>query len=235
MKNCKKILALLLALAMVFAFAACDKDSGTSTDDDTAGTKTESITGEWSVEIDIYDLYYAALVENSGVELDMNSSLVISATYKFDDNGEFELTYSNDKNDLLDIKAEYTDAVLEFSYAYAESEGMSKDDFKEAYKSETGTDFEDDIEAECVAEIDNFVETLCEISVEGYYKFEDGKIYLAEDEDDLADLDDADAVLTVTVTSSKLTITEIEGEYDELAAMMPDYDSSKLPWKLEKQ
>lgn len=235
MKNCKKILALLLALAMVFAFAACDKDSGPSTDDDTADTKTESVIGEWSVEIDIYDLYYAALVENTGIELDMNSSLVISATYKFDDNGEFELTYSNDKNDLLDIKAEYTDAVLEFSYAYAESEGLSKDDFEEAYKSANGTDFEDDVEAECEAEIDDFVETLCEISVEGYYKYEDGKIYLAEDEDDLADLDDADAVLTVTVTSDKLTITEIEGEYDELAAMMPDYDSSKLPWRLEKQ
>lgn len=89
MKSCKKLLAVLLALVMVFALAACGAT-------ETPGTKEpeknimDEIDGEWVTEFDLGEAICATLKKESDNAFKCDATLPVKMTYKFDKNGEFE-------------------------------------------------------------------------------------------------------------------------------------------------
>lgn len=103
----KKILALLLALVMVFALAACGGDSGTSDEKEegksnSADTKTDGVKGDWTgaATIDMGD----------GVTFKMHCTL------SFDDDS-YEITIDEDKT-----LASYEDVLDSMEMEEAEKE-----------------------------------------------------------------------------------------------------------------
>ncbi|MBQ3202516.1 MAG: hypothetical protein IJB36_02605 [Clostridia bacterium] len=113
MKNVKKLLALLMALVMLFAFCACDNDK----DDDKKESKGEKLTaeeleGDWEMQLDYNALF------NSGVMgevpeifemIDMDTDLTVELDVNFDD-GEMEI----DPAGMADFMENYLEAVMEW-------------------------------------------------------------------------------------------------------------------------
>ena len=113
MKNVKRLLALLMALVMLFAFCACDNDK----DDDKKESKGEKLTaeeleGDWEMQLDYNALF------NSGVMgevpeifemIDMDTDLTVELDVNFDD-GEMEI----DPAGMADFMENYLEAVMEW-------------------------------------------------------------------------------------------------------------------------
>lgn len=113
MKNVKRLLALLMALVMLFAFCACDNDK----DDDKKESKGEKLTaeeleGDWEMQLDYNALF------NSGVMgevpeifemIDMDTDLTVELDVHFDD-GEMEI----DPAGMADFMENYLEAVMEW-------------------------------------------------------------------------------------------------------------------------
>lgn len=204
----KKILAMLLAVAMLFAFAACGSSSDDDDDDDkksnnkkTAAAKEisdDDILGKWETSFMLTDFVDAEeLANDEGVEeeyIDMYAALYdgikLDFVMEFDEDGNFSL-YVDDVDETMKniVKTLFTN--LYNDGLYAAMIGMTQAEFEEAVEAE-GEDYdeyiastietlmadEEELDDTC-AEMIGF--DLAELDVECDYKLEDGKLYLGED------------------------------------------------------
>lgn len=109
MKKARKLVSLLLALAMILGMAACSKDSGSKK----KGKKTEkvSVSDDDDVDPSIQELIdEPALPSEEDIEIktDMGVKIEIDSTIDIPEDAEFEVTQMDEVNDPL-IGAHYTE------------------------------------------------------------------------------------------------------------------------------
>ena len=194
----KKLFAILLTLAMLLGLAACGSSGSAA---------KPTIVGTWKGSVDIG----AAMAAATQMEFDEPLEMGITFTYNADG------TYSArvDEDSFEDFAETMVDLMIELSISMSGNpdydleaelakEGMTMEEFREQLKTSMN--------------IDQMREKSGE---NGFYKYEDGKIYTAEDKDDL-EAGDYIEITYVTLTSSKMTVTDIEQDGEKMSEAMPD-------------
>lgn len=250
MKSWKKLLALLMALAMVFALAACDSKESDDDDDKKSSEpssqgdpepnepgKTEpeevDLDGKWAFELNYNAAVSAALTANWGTDVTVDAEFPLTINIEFDGD-ECVFTYKVDKDDLNDFANEYLELTIEQVYLTMEAEyGMTRAEV-DAAMAQDGTTVEAESAAGVQEELLALIDAINDIETERYFKVEDDKIYIAEDEDDLEDVDDADASMEFQLKGSKLTIKDIEGDIDEYIEEILDIGDCDFPWTFKE-
>ena len=207
MKNVKRIAALLLALVMVFALCACsDSGSGKDKDKDDKVEKVEKktdaelIVGTWEATVDMGDYLNAEMAGEPGMEYFDFSGVEATLSYEFDEDGDYVLTISMNKEPLEKVFRNAMQKILEEAAAaegytleeLAAEEGMTVEELLDAAMEESfdAEDFFDD-ETE-----------------RGSYEIKDGKLYIFDRGDEL----DEDDYFEYKLKGDKLTLV---AEYED--------------------
>ena len=207
MKNVKRIAALLLALVMVFALCACsDSGSGKDKDKDDKVEKVEKktdaelIVGTWEATVDMGDYLNAEMAGEPGMEYFDFSGVEATLSYEFDEDGDYVLTISMNKELLEKVFRNAMQKILEEAAAaegytleeLAAEEGMTVEELLDAAMEESfdAEDFFDD-ETE-----------------RGSYEIKDGKLYIFDRGDEL----DEDDYFEYKLKGDKLTLV---AEYED--------------------
>jgi hypothetical protein len=196
----KKLFAVLLALAMLLSLAACSTSGG-------SGDSKPTVVGTWKGTMNLA----AAMAATTQMEFDEPLELGVTFTYNADG------TYSArvDEDSFEDFAETMVDLMIELSISMSGNpdydleaelakEGMTMEEFREQLKTSMN--------------IDQMRE---EAEENGFYKYEEGKISTAEDKDDL-EAGDYIEITHITLTSSKMTITDVEQDGEKLSEAMPD-------------
>lgn len=225
MKNFKRILALLLALCMVFALCACDSgDKGKDKDDDDEEelTDAELIVGTWEATINMNDV-----LELMGESEDLEalaayfdfSRIDVGVTFEFDKKGGYEFSFTVDVNDMQSMLRDGMEKMLEDMLVgsgytvddLAAEEGMTRDEYLDALMDES-------------FDADEFTDIIEEANQSGSYEIKDGKIYYWQDGEEL----DEGNYLKYSLDEDDLTIKAeyVDGE---------DSDAPIYPLDLERK
>jgi hypothetical protein len=196
----KKLFAVLLALAMLLSLAACSTSGG-------SGDSKPTVVGTWKGTMNLA----AAMAATTQMEFDEPLELGVTFTYNADG------TYSArvDEDSFEDFAETMVDLMIELSISMSGNpdydleaelakEGMTMEEFREQLKTSMN--------------IDQMRE---EAEENGFYKYEEGKISTAEDKDDL-EAGDYIEITHITLTSSKMTVTDIEQDGEKMSEAMPD-------------
>ncbi len=230
MKKFRSILALVLATAMLFCFLGCGKDIEENSASDSADK--EKIVGLWTCKMNFseYMADYTEVIEGfdmSGVEL------YFYLDFEFEADGSCTLCL--DKEKTIDSIMVYVDAmvaeIIECMYQAMENEGMSREQVDDLYETSCGMTpaeyFYNGIHAQITPEI--LVESFEEVEpTEGFYKFKDGRLYIADTEEELKN---AEEYVTYSFEGESLKIDR--GNNDSLFKAFEDYDI-ELPLIFEK-
>ena len=193
----KKLFAILLTLAMFLGLTAC----GSSGD-----SAKPTIVGTWKGEMDV-GAVLAALIQQ-----DVDQKIPCKMIFEFSPEGK--LTTKMDEESAKKAVDAMVDVMIDMIRdLYAEeggdldaelaAEGMSVEDLKNQYREEMDLD-------------DLFGDT----SDASYYKFENGKIYVADEKEDLEE-GDYDTCYIATLSGNKLTITDIETDGELASEALP--------------
>ena len=194
----KKLFAILLTLAMLLGLAAC----GSSGD-----SAKPTIVGTWKGSINMGAVLEMAL------QMEIDEPISCSMIYTFKEDGTTSV--SVDEDSLADMMEALTDVVIgmmgemfgeEFDFeAMLEEEGMTEEEFREQIMASM-----------------NLEDMMGNMSVEnGYYKYEDGKLYNAAEKEDLENLEELPCI-HVTLKGNTMTFTDIEQDGESAAEIMPD-------------
>ena len=194
----KKLFAVLLTLAMLLGLAAC----GSSGD-----SAKPTIVGTWKGSMDMGAVLEMAL------QMEIDEPISCSMIYTFKEDGTTSV--SVDEDSLADMMEALTDVVIgmmgemfgeEFDFeAMLEEEGMTEEEFREQIMASM-----------------NLEDMMGNMSVEnGYYKYEDGKLYNAAEKEDLENLEELPCI-HVTLKGNTMTFTDIEQDGESAAEIMPD-------------
>lgn len=190
----KKLLAILLAVVMVLGLAACNSSGETT------------IVGIWKGEMDV-GAVLAALIQQ-----DVDQKIPCKMIFEFSPEGK--LTTKMDEESAKKAVDAMVDVMIDMIRdLYAEeggdldaelaAEGMSVEDLKNQYREEMDLD-----------------DMLGDASEDSYYKFENGKIYVADEKEDLEE-GDYDTCYIATLSGNKLTITDIETDGELASEALP--------------
>lgn len=201
----KKLLAILMVALMLLGLAACEKDVA----------EKPTIVGTWEGTVDLGPAMEVSLkaeaMFNDAIPTEIKTPLVIDVTYVFNADGTYSSTVDEDSlENMLDAMV---DVMIEVMYAprmdldeaLAES-GMTMAEFKEQLKASAGMD------AGYAAEAFN---------VDGFYKYEDGKITAAKEKEQL-ETGELIEVCDITLTDTTMTITDIILDGEKISKLAPD-------------
>lgn len=194
----KKLFAILLTLAMLLGLAAC----GSSGD-----SAKPTIVGTWKGSMNMGAVLEMAL------QMEIDEPISCSMIYTFKEDGTTSV--SVDEDSLADMMEALTDVVIgmmgemfgeEFDFeAMLEEEGMTEEEFREQIMASM-----------------NLEDMMGNMSVEnGYYKYEDGKLYNAAEKEDLENLEELPCI-HVTLKGNTMTFTDIEQDGESAVEIMPD-------------
>lgn len=215
----KRLLCMAMALAVVFAFAACD-DEKKAEKEETEQTTQEStqeettlpveeektLVGKWEAQVDMADYISDLVYENADMDVPFDACL-IEIKVTFDEDGTYKGKLKADFTDSF-RNEEMVDTVIKLS---AEQVGMTVEQFERQMKIE-GYTREDIIDTFA----DSFEAVLYEM-VESYEDEMDGEWLLEEDELylDPKDPEDADPYI-ITLEDDSFTVTEIIDDDDDI-------------------
>ena len=194
----KKLFAILLTLAMLLGLAACGSSGSAA---------KPTIVGTWKGSMDMGAVLEMAL------QMEIDEPISCSMIYTFKEDGTTSV--SVDEDSLADMMEALTDVVIgmmgemfgeEFDFeAMLEEEGMTEEEFREQIMASM-----------------NLEDMMGNMSVEnGYYKYEDGKLYNAAEKEDLENLEELPCI-HVTLKGNTMTFTDIEQDGESAAEIMPD-------------
>ena len=193
----KKLFAVLLTLAMLLGLAACGSSGSAA---------KPTIVGTWKGSMDM-----GAVLEMAR-QLEIDEPISCSMIYTFKEDGTTSV--SVDEDSLADMMEALTDVVIgmmgemfgeEFDFeAMLEEEGMTEEEFREQIMASM-----------------NLEDMMGNMSVEnGYYKYEDGKLYNAATKEDLENPEKLPCI-HVTLKGNTMTFTDIEQDGESAAEIMP--------------
>lgn len=223
MKKTRKILSLLLALVTVFALTACDGLNF-------AGKSGSEVVGEWVMEMDLAEaLNEMMLAEIPDESLLPSAELPVYMTLELKSSGKCAITMEIQAEDYMD---ELADNMVDYIYDMYAQNGMSKAEVDQAYEAENGTTIREECDNSIKAALEELEENMADASKNGYYKYDDGKLYFAEDEDDL---EDKERYMVISLDDDELTVKKMVG--DDLEDMPEEMEELgvELPWTFEKQ
>ncbi len=163
----KKFLALLLALVMVFALAAC----GGNGDDSGKGDKKEGIVGAWTFT-------YEMDGEDMGLE-DYKGTVDLVCNVEFDKDGTCVCTMDMDAMEDVfdDLRKDMVDYMVEMLY-----DELGKDDAEEYCEEEFGMSCKEYCEENIDQIVDEMMAEFEDLEEEGAYTYEDGVLELDGEE-----------------------------------------------------
>lgn len=223
MKMTRKILSLLLALVLVLALTACDGLN-------IAGKTGSEIVGEWVMEMDLAEATNEMmLAEIPDESLLPSAEFPAHMTLELKSSGKCAITIEVQAEDYMD---ELADNMVDYIYDMYAQNGMSKAEVDQAYEAETGSSIREECDNSIKAALEELEENMADASMEGYYKYDDGKLYFAEDEDEL---EDKENYMVISLDDDELTVKKMVG--DDLEDMPEEMEELglELPWTFEKQ
>lgn len=256
MKTWKKLLALLLALAMVFAFAACggNNDDDDDDDDDKKGsssvqetkpkdpkpetTKPEvtepevtepDIYGEWVMAFNINEYLNSVVIGETEIELSMPETQVdMDMIFEIDEDGDFDWYYQVDADALEDYCDEATVIAKDFFIAFYAEQNLTEADLEASF----GMPVIDYAEYIVYTAASSVMDEFEAMSMAGYCKINGDKLMVSQDEEELEETTDS---FVFAVDGDQLTVSQMEGEGSEIAILMLEGYGAKLPWVFERQ
>ena len=229
----KKLIALLMALAMILAMAACgseEKEPSVITpngenvveNNDEADEETD-IVGKWVGTMDMTDAMNEVMSATAGMDVELED-IAVELIFNFKKNGELECEI--DEDSVEEMAEKLITGVVEMTIQMLEDQGTSLEDIGMT---------EEDIYDEIAASVD--VDELVDSMVGGfggtYYVYEDGTIYTGTDEDELNEDPEGNAeeIWEVTLKGKTMKITDIiNADGDSLNDVVPGV----LPMTLKK-
>ena len=191
----KKLLALLLVLAMVFTLCACGNNDGNSDKDDDDKDivqnddkkededEEETIVGKWTGEIDLAVILSEVPefedLDKEMRELVMPDDIGIKITFKFEEDGTASVS-GDVKGALEDYVDQVTNNLVDYVEEMLEAEGVSKKDFEDAYGMSL-EDYASQMMEEGFEEALEEAEVKMAFDSEGEYKLDGDKLYFGED------------------------------------------------------
>ena len=195
----KKLFAVLLTLAMLLGLAACGSSGN--------GGGEVTIVGTWEGTMDMTAAMAAA------TQMEFDEPLEMGMTFTFNEDGTYSATV--DKDSLKDMMDALVDVMIELIVSMSGDPDMDLE-AELAKEGMTMADFKEQLMGEM-----NIEDMLGETDETGYYKYEDGKFYTAEDKEDL-EAGDYIEITHITLTSNKMTVTDIEQDGEKMSEVMPD-------------
>lgn len=255
MKTWKKLIALLLALAMVFAFAACggnnddddddDHKKGSSSIEETKPQKTEpeetepeetepevtepEVYGDWEMEIDVIDYMNLSVIGDVGglVELpDMPVILVMGL--EIDADGDFEMYFELDEDDVLEYYEAASQTVADYLVATYEAQGVSQTDL-EAILGMSAYDYSASFVYDYFVTVED---TIYAMNTSGYCKLDGDKLYIGADKEEIENPTD---YFVLSADGDELTVTELGGEGADMIVAAIETMGAELSWVFERQ
>ena len=221
-KNMMKLLAMALSIVMMVSlFAGCDlldKLTGGS-----KSAKEDSIVGEWEGDWDFSSFYNTSIDAAGDATMSKHltvDELNITMCYEFNKDGTYSFYVDEDAlQDTLDsLKTQVTKGMRAYFEEVLGGAGMDVDEVLAAQ----GMDLEAMVDE--ILNVDSLFDP-DDMSEEGYYKFEDGKLYTSEEEDEF---DDNDYCLC-KLKGDKITLdVDEDAELDDMMREM-------LPLTLERK
>lgn len=206
----KKLIALLMALAMVLCFAACGTESE-------GGSEKTTIVGEWEGAMDVTSALEEVMSESLGMDIEMKD-LELVMLFDFDKDGSFtsevdEKSAQKLLDNMIDAVVDVLVEALEAEGVDLEEQGMTKDSLREMMEEEMDTE-------DLISELAIFED--------GYYLYENGCIYTGDDLDDLKEDAEANSeeIWEVRLSGKTMKVTNItnsDGESleDVLPGVLP--------------
>ena len=253
MMSMKKLLALLLALAIVFSLAACggsessgdkNNNAGSSNADkpnkedekekETEPTKPsdeKAIIGTWVYHAEAGDALLKGITGGQqGITTDKKVKIDLEMEFK-----DGKLTMKGDVDEdsytafLIDVSA----AMI---YITAENQhGMDKATYEEAFMQQTGMTVLQYVDNQVKLQVAQQRDQLHTVSDAAFYKVDEaaGKIYVANKE---ADLENSKECVEYTIADGKLTLKKFYDEKgEETVPMDMEEVGVTLPWIFEKK
>lgn len=239
MKTLKMLLAFLLALAMVFAFAACDKNDDGDNSIETTLPQTEpptepaptdpEVCGEWAMNWDLSEMMNGMLAMSLGAEMEMPTAPVYFVFgMEFDTDFETTMTLELDEESFDAYIDELCDSMIEYLRDMVEAQGATQADLE----AELGMSLDEYVYSSMEALTGSAADAFDVADLEGYFRVDGNKIYFAEDKDDLEDPED---YMVYSIDGDKLIFEELVGDNITNALQeMKDF-GLELPWEFERQ
>lgn len=212
MKKMTKVLALVLALAMILSLAACSKSNG--------------IAGTWKYTVDFQKAMeasggmegmdeMAAEMGDSFTQLFEGLTMTVILDLKDDNTYTFQVDEASAKAAAEGMMSRMGDILPSLLSAML---GVEADQLDETLKG-MGTSMDEMLaEMEGSMDTDELVKQLQEEAQKGTYRYEDGKLYLTPE----GETENAEKYLTVEL-GNELKVTAINGVegMDDYEAMLP--------------
>ena len=193
----KKLFAILLTLAMLLGLAACGSSGGSA---------KPTIVGTWKGAIDFGPVLATAM------QMEFDEALDVGVTFTFNEDGTY--TSAVDKDSVEDMMDTLVDVAIEVAISMSGNEDLDLE-AELAKEGMTMAEFKEQMKANMKLE-----DMMGDMEETGYYKYEDGKFYTAEDKEDL-DAGDYEDCTYITLTSNKMTVTDIEQDGEKMSEIMP--------------
>ena len=193
----KKLFAVLLTLAMLLGLAACGSSGSAA---------KPTIVGNWKGTIDFGPILATAM------QMKFDEALDVDVIFTFNEDGTY--TSAVDKDSVEDMMDTLVNVAIEIVISMSGNEDIDLE-AELAKEGMTMAEFKEQMKANMKLE-----DMMGDMEETGYYKYEDGKFYTAEDKEDL-DAGDYEDCTYITLTSNKMTVTDIEQDGEKMSEIMP--------------
>ena len=220
-ESLKRLLCVMMALAVIFVFAACgaqeepEKEETEQTTQETTQEETtlppeeeKSLVGKWEGQIDMADFISDRVYENTRKDVVFDACLV-DITVTFEEDGSYKTKLKCDFDEALsEFDDEFIDAIIEMSAAQV---GMSPAQYERTLKAEgfTREDLEKEFGEALSASMYEMVKAY-EDEMEGKWLLEGDELYLAKKKPEKAD------PYIITLEDETFTVTEITDDDDDI-------------------
>lgn len=221
MKTSKKIVALLLALVVAIGLCACS-----STNFDNLGNKdNDALVGTWKTEIDMTGAIGAGIggaIDVSGIKTKVMVPMIM--TFEKDAKVTLKMDMNAAKDSVSSYLKEAVEPLAAALYDQGKQSGMTEEEFDAAFQEQYGMGVreycEDQINKLDLDDMLNAEDT----TVEGCWELKGEKLYLADTEKELEDLDHLEYV-KVKISGDKMTLDEGNGnsfsDFEEIGITLP--------------